>query len=144
MKKEGTNMITGFEGLCLYVRDQDEALDFYVNKLGFEKRLDMQVGPDFRWVMISPPGAPGVEIVLYRPGPQDGEEEARRLLNLVGKHPRWAFFTNNCQGTYEELQARGVHFLSPPAQMPHAIEALFEDPYGNVCVLHERPSGKAL
>ena len=130
-------MITGFEGICLSVRDQDEALDFSVNKLGFEKRLDIQVNSEFRWVMISPPGAPGVEIVLYRPGPQDGEEEAERLLNLIGKHPRWAFLTTNCQETYEQLRARGAHFLSPPAQMSHAIEALFEDPYGNSCVLHQ-------
>jgi catechol 2,3-dioxygenase-like lactoylglutathione lyase family enzyme len=143
MKKEGTNMITGFEGICLYVHDQDEALDFYVNKLGFEKRLDMQVSSDFRWVMISPPGTQGVEIVLYRPGPQDGEDEAQRLLKLVGKHPRWAFLTENCQDTYEELRARGVPFISPPAHLPHAIEALFEDPYGNVCVLHERPARNA-
>jgi catechol 2,3-dioxygenase-like lactoylglutathione lyase family enzyme len=131
-------MITGFEGICLYVRDQDEALDFYMGKLGFEKRLDLQIGPEFRCVMISPPGTPGVEIVLYRPGPQDGEEEAERLRHLIGKHPRWAFLTPNCQETYEQLQARGVHFLSPPTHMPHAIEALFEDPYGNICVLHQR------
>jgi len=45
--EEGTGMITGFEGICLSVRDQDEALDFYVNKLGFEKRLDIQVIRNF-------------------------------------------------------------------------------------------------
>ena len=143
MKKEGTNMITGFEGICLYVRNQDEALDFYVNKLGFEKRVDVQGGPDFRWVTVSPPGNQGIEITLYRPGAQDGEELAPRWLSQVGQHPRWAFTTDDCHATYEELRSRGVHFLSSPSEMPYAlegvtIEALLEDLYGNVVVLHEK------
>src|SRR6516164_2086414 len=124
-------MLTGFEGICLYVRDQEETLDYYVNKMGFEKRTDVG-GPDFRWVTVSPPGTQGIEITLYRPGPQDGEEQAQRWLSQVGQHPRWAFTTNDCQGTYEELSRRGVHFISPPTQMPYAlagvtIEALCED-----------------
>lgn len=130
-------MITGFEGICLYVRDQDAALDFYVNKLGFEKRADMQAD-DFRWVTVSPPGVQGIAITLYRPGPQDGEEQAQRWLSQVGQHPRWAFTTDDCRATFEELTARGVHFLSPPTDMPYAVEALLEDLYGNVIVLHER------
>jgi predicted enzyme related to lactoylglutathione lyase len=136
-------MITGFEGICLYVRDHDEALDFYVNKLGFEKRIDVEVAPGFRWVTISPPGTQGIEITLYRPGVQDGQEEARRLSEQIGQHPRWAFITDDCRGTYEELRARGVRFLSPPTDMSYALEALLEDPYGNVLVLHERRASPA-
>jgi predicted enzyme related to lactoylglutathione lyase len=130
-------MITGFEGICLYVRDQDEALKFYVEKLGFVVRSDIQAEGAFRWVTVSPPGQQGIEVTLYRPGPWDGDDAAR-LEGLIGQHPRWAFLTDDCQGTYADLTARGVHFITPPTTMPYAIEALFEDIYGNVFVLHQR------
>jgi predicted enzyme related to lactoylglutathione lyase len=131
-------MITGYEGTCLYVRNQDDALDFYVHKLGFEKRADMQSDSGLRWVTVSPPGGQGIEITLYQPGDYDGEQEYHRLMNLIGHHPRWAFTTDDCQKTYEELSQRGVQFISPPIDMSYAIEALIVDLYGNILVLHER------
>ena len=58
-------MITNLESVTVYVNDQDQALDFYVNKLGFEKRADNPMGPGMRWVTVAPPGGK-TEIVLAR------------------------------------------------------------------------------
>lgn len=132
-------MIDKLNGVTILVRDQEEALRFYVDKVGFEKRDDELFGPGIRWLTVAPPGQQEVEIVLQKPDPaMHGEEQAEAMLALVGKMPTWSFGTDDCRDAYETLSARGVKFVQPPEERPYGVEALFEDLYGNVFSLLEQ------
>ena len=125
-------MIRVLAVVSILVRDQEEALDFYVNKLGFVKRNDIPMGTDARWVTIAPPDQPvGVEISLVQPNASWYGDQVEELLARVGQTPTWSYGTNDCQKTYEELTAKGVKFSSPPTQQMYGIEAVCEDLYGN-------------
>jgi len=132
-------MIDKLNVVTILVRDQDEALHFYVDKLGFEKRDDEMFGPGIRWLTVAPPRQQEVEIVLQKPEPaMHGEEQAEAMLAMVGKMPTWSFATDDCRATYEALSARGVNFVQPPEERPYGVEALFQDLYGNVFSLLEQ------
>ncbi len=125
-------MINRLSRVTILVRDQDEALSFYTEKLGLEKRADMTLGPGMRWLTVAPKGQTELEIVLQQPNPAiHGEEGAKALLSRVGQGTTWVFTTDDCPKTYEELRSRGVNFRSPPQQRPYGMEAIFEDLYGN-------------
>ena len=125
-------MIRVLAVVSILVRDQEEALDFYVNKLGFVKRNDIPMGTDARWVTIAPPDQPvGVEISLVQPNASWYGDQVEELLARVGQTPTWSYGTNDCQKTYEELTAKGVKFSSPPTQQMYGVEAVCEDLYGN-------------
>ena len=118
----------------LYVADQDEALDWYTNKLGLEVRADVtmeEVG--MRWLTVGAPGQ-DVEITLLVPGPpplsEGVGEEVRRLL-AQGALNGLIFQTDDCRKTYEELAARGVEFTQPPEERFYGVDAGFRDPFGN-------------
>jgi catechol 2,3-dioxygenase-like lactoylglutathione lyase family enzyme len=99
------------------VLDQDEALSFYTQKLGFEVSTDATM-EDFRWVTVNPPGRPEHELILAVPGPPMMDEEAAaqvKALVAKGALAPGAFETDDCRATYAELSARGVTFLSEPA-----------------------------
>jgi catechol 2,3-dioxygenase-like lactoylglutathione lyase family enzyme len=107
-------MITAFSHTTIWVLDQDEALDFYTSKLGFEVRTDERID-DFRWLTVSPPSQPDHELILLEPGPPMMDEEtARQVRALVAKGVLGpgAFETEDCQGTYEQFRERGANFLS--------------------------------
>jgi lactoylglutathione lyase len=121
-------MITNLESVTIYVSDQDQALDFYVNKLGFEKRADRPIGPGMRWITVAPPGGK-TEIVLAK---GFGGWSAEK----VGEFSRIVLSMTNAQATYETLRDRGVTFSEPPTAQPWGmIQALFEDQDGNGYVL---------
>ncbi len=125
-------MITRLARVTLVVRDQDEALRFYTETLGFEKRADMQFGPGMRWLTIAPPQQHELEIVLQQPNAAvHGEERAAELLAGVGKSPTWVLYTTDCQADYARLLEREVRFVSPPTEQPYGLEAVFLDLYGN-------------
>lgn len=125
-------MITKLQIVGIMVHDQEEALQFYTEKLGFEKRTDQAFGPGSRWVTVAPVGQTEVEIVLLKPDPaMQGEEKARELTAGIGKAPTWSYVVDDCQKTYEELLAKGVKFQSPPTEQFYGIEAVCEDLYGN-------------
>jgi len=125
-------MITQLARVTILVRDQDEALRFYTEKLGFEKRADVAFGPAMRWLTVAPRGQQGVEIVLQKPEPaMHGEEDARRMLEVVGRNPTWVFACDDCRATYAELRGRGVEFSGEPQEQPYGVEAVFVDLYGN-------------
>lgn len=125
-------MITHLIRVTILVRDQDEALRFYTEALGFEKRADVSFGPAARWLTVAPPQQGELEIVLQLPDPAlHGEEEARRMLERVGQAPTWVLSTDDCQGDYARLVERGVTFTSSPQQQPYGLEAVFLDLYGN-------------
>jgi catechol 2,3-dioxygenase-like lactoylglutathione lyase family enzyme len=121
----------------LWVHDQDEALAFYTDKLGFEVRMDVTLAElgNFRWLTVSPPGQPDVSIVLMLiPGaPVMDEATADQVRALMAKGFAGAVFltTDDCRASYEELKARGVEFTETPEERPYGIDAGFRDPSGN-------------
>ena len=128
-------MITMLKIVGLMVHDQEEALRFYTEKLGFVKRTDLQMGP-MRWVTISPSAEEMVEISLIKPDPaMHGAERAQALTEQIGKAPTWSYSVDDARRTYEELLAKGVKFQSKPEEQPYGIEAVCEDLYGNTISL---------
>ena len=121
----------------LWVHDQDEALDFYTRKVGMELRQDVTVAElgNFRWLTVSPAGQEDVTIVLMAiPGPPVMDPgTADQVRDLMGKGFAGTVFldTDDCQASYEEMQARGVEFVEPPEERPYGIDSSFRDPSGN-------------
>jgi predicted enzyme related to lactoylglutathione lyase len=121
----------------VWVHDQDEALAFYTEKLGWEVRADVQLPeiPDFRWLTVGPPGQPDIAIVLMEvPGPPVFDAETRqKVLDVMAKGAAGGLFlnTDDCRAAYEELKARGVEFSEEPSERPYGIDAGFHDPSGN-------------
>jgi predicted enzyme related to lactoylglutathione lyase len=118
----------------IFVLDQDEALDFYVGKLGLELNTDTELG-FMRWLTVNVPGEPGRQILLEKPGPPAMDEattEQVRELVTKGAMGGWLIFTtDDCQKTYETLVARGVEVNDEPTQRPYGIDFGLRDPFGN-------------
>ena len=120
----------------LWVKDQDEALDFWTKKVGFEVRQDitMEELGGFRWLTV---GAPGQDIsvaLLTVPGPPVMDEDTKKQVeDLVSKGNAGTVFltTDDVRSDYEELRARGVEFTEAPEERPYGIDAGFRDPTGN-------------
>jgi catechol 2,3-dioxygenase-like lactoylglutathione lyase family enzyme len=126
-------MIDKLSHTTIWVLDQDEARDFYTQKLGFEVRTDATMD-DFRWLTVSPPGQPDHELILLEPGPPMMDEEtAEQVRALVAKGVLGpgAFETPDCRRTFAELSERGVNFLSEPTDRFYGIEATLRDNSGN-------------
>ena len=136
-------MIKKLARVTVFVRDEDEALQFYTETLGFKKTADLRFGPGFRWLTVAPNDQTEVEIVLHNPMVWHGPEEGRRLLARLGQGTPWVFYTDDCQAEYERLKAKGVVFGAPPKQQPHGLEAGFQDLYGNPYVLLQPNPGMA-
>jgi predicted enzyme related to lactoylglutathione lyase len=121
----------------LWVHDQDEALAFYTEKLGFEVRTDATVPElgNFRWLTVGPVGQPDVAIVLMAiPGPPVMDAEtADQVRALTAKGFAGTIFltTDDCHASHEELTARGVQFVDEPTEQPYGIDSSFRDPSGN-------------
>ena len=121
----------------LWVHDQDEALKFYTEKLGFEVRSDVTVAElgDFRWLTVAPPNQPDFAITLMAiPGaPVMDPATAEQVKTLMAKGFAGTVFltTEDCQASYEELKARGVEFTEAPEERPYGVDAGFRDPSGN-------------
>lgn len=121
----------------VWVNDQDEALEFYTKKLGFEVQSDVTVAEmgNFRWLAVSPPEQPDVSIVLMAiPGePVMDDETKADVERIVAKGFASAVFltTEDCWKTYNELKDRGVEFVSEPEEQPYGIDVGFRDPSGN-------------
>jgi catechol 2,3-dioxygenase-like lactoylglutathione lyase family enzyme len=121
----------------VWVHDQDEALAFYTDKLGFELRDDVTVPEmgNFRWLTVGLPGQADVALALMAvPGPPVFDEETRgQITALMAKGAAGGLFfsTDDCQATYEELKERGVEFQQEPTEQPYGIDAGFRDPSGN-------------
>lgn len=125
-------MITRLIRVTIYVRNQDEALAFYTEKLGLEKRADVSFGPGARWLTVAPVGQHDIEIVLQEAVPaMHGEEFAQKIAERVGQGTTWVFATDDCRAEYETLKSRGVTFSSPPQEQPYGVEAVFQDLYDN-------------
>ena len=128
-------MITKLNHVCVFVLDQDSAYDFYVNKLGFKVHTDASMGPGMRWLTVTPPEQPDLEIALTPivTGMMFNEQTATQMRGMVssGTFGFGVFECNDLLATYEELKARGVEFTKPPKQEFYGFEALFKDDSGN-------------
>ncbi len=121
----------------LWVHDQDEALAFYTERLGWEVRTDATVPElgNFRWLTVAPPDQPDIDVVLMAiPGPPVMDERtAGQVRELMAKGFAGTIFltTDDCRAAYEELKGRGVEFVDEPEERPYGIDASFRDPSGN-------------
>jgi len=118
----------------IFVLNQDEALDFYVGKLGLEVKHDINLG-FMRWLTVAVPGEPGREILLELPGQpamDEGTAEQVRELVTKGATGGWiGFTTDDCRKTYETLKAKGVEFTQEPMDRPYGVDCGLRDPFGN-------------
>ncbi|HEX8395758.1 MAG TPA: VOC family protein [Longimicrobium sp.] len=121
-------MIRAVKFVSVYVNDQDVALDFYTQKLGFTIVTDQPMGPGARWIELRIPGAE-TSVVIAKPMMPE---------HKVGVFQNMALVADDVQKTYDELVDRGVHFRQPPRTEPWGTSAIFEDPDGNVFVLSSR------
>jgi len=128
-------MIQKLSHVTLFVSNQDEARDFYINKLGFEVRTDHTMEGGFRWLTVGPKMQPDLEIVLMDPTPSPMLDEeaaaAVRLLLKKGVLGAGVFQVDDCRKTYEELKQKGVHFAGAPEDRFYGIEAIMKDGLGN-------------
>jgi catechol 2,3-dioxygenase-like lactoylglutathione lyase family enzyme len=128
-------MISNLSILTLWVLDQEEALAFYTGKLGFDVHTDARMG-EFRWLTVTPPDQPDLEIALMEPkgGPGMDGEAAEQIRSLVAKgHMAIGVLgTKDCRRTYEELSARGVEFTQEPNETFYGVDAAFRDNSGNL------------
>ncbi len=121
----------------VWVHDQDEALAFYTEKLGWEVRSDVTLPElgDFRWLTVAPVGQEDVAVVLMAiPGPPVMDADtAAQVRDLMGKGFAGTVFltTDDCRAAYEELTGRGVEFVEAPEERPYGIDSSFRDPSGN-------------
>ena len=127
-------MITSLNVASIYVLDKDEALDFYVNKLGLEVGNDVRQG-DYRWLTVRVPGDRATEVSLERPGPPlHDEATAAQLRELVSKGAMGGlvFIADDVRGLYETLRARGIaDFTQAPTDHFYGTDMGLRDPFGN-------------
>ncbi|MGA2766297.1 MAG: VOC family protein [Spirochaetia bacterium] len=127
----------------LFVRDQKKAYDVYVNKLGFKVSTDMTMDNGMRWLTVTPPGFPDIEVLLAEPcAPMMKPEivdHVRAVLD-ADQMPGGVWKTDNCEKAYEEMKKKGIEFLKKPTKEFYGIEALFLDGCGNWFSLTERPA----
>ncbi len=114
--------------ITIAVKDENEALQWFTEKLGFEKRLDL-TGPGLRWLTIAPKNQKEVQFLLATWFPQH-----------IGKNATCVVDTQDCRKTYAELKNRGVKFKQEPQDRPYGVEAVFQDLYGNTYALVQHKS----
>lgn len=120
----------------LWVRDQDEALSFFTEKLGFEVSEDVTLAEtgDYRWLTVTLPGEDVSIVLVSVPGPPIIDDESKDQINvLMGKGLAGAIFftSDDVYADYEKLKARGVEFNDEPFEQPYGIDCSFRDPSGN-------------
>jgi predicted enzyme related to lactoylglutathione lyase len=121
----------------LWVQDQEEALAFWTEKVGFEVRADVTMPEmgDFRWLTVGPPGQEDVSVVLMAiPGePMVDKATQAQISDLAAKGYAGTVFltTDDCRADYQRLIDRGVEFSETPEERPYGIDAGFRDPSGN-------------
>ena len=128
-------MITKMSHATVWVKNQQEALEFYRDKLGFEVDTDAKIGEDYRWLTIRIKDQPGFEIILMEPkaGMMLDEESARELRSLIDKGVLGGgvFDADDIYQTYDELKARGVKFKGPPSVQDWGTATVMMDNSGN-------------
>ena len=122
-------MLQSIVHIALVVRDYDEAIDFYTNRLHFTLIEDSyQPEQDKRWVVVAPPGSHGTTVLLARASKPEqeafiGNQTGGRVFLFLGTDDFWR--------DYREMQERGIHFVREPKEADYGTVAVFEDLYGN-------------
>ena len=140
-------MITRMSHVLVWVKNQQEALEFYRDKLGFEVDTDAKIGDDFRWLTMRIPTQPGFEIILMEPnaGMMLDEESAAQLRSLVDKGVLGGgvFESDDIYKTYDALKSRGVEFKGPPTVQSWGTATVMKDNSGNWFSLGQDDMAKA-
>lgn len=126
-------MSQGVAVVGIYVRDQDEALAFYVDRLGFRVHTDARNG-DYRWLTVQHPEQPSFQLGLFVPQPPTVDAAtARTACELVAKGamPPLVLVVADCHAEHERLRAAGVEFTQEPVERYGTVDAGFRDPSGN-------------
>jgi catechol 2,3-dioxygenase-like lactoylglutathione lyase family enzyme len=121
------------EVVGLYVRDQEEALTFYVEKLGFRVHTDVKNG-EYRWLTVQHPDQPSFQLGLFTPGPpvhDAATAQALRALVAKGAMPPLVLAVADCRAAHERMRGKGVEFTQEPMDRYGAVDAGFRDPSGN-------------
>jgi catechol 2,3-dioxygenase-like lactoylglutathione lyase family enzyme len=139
-------MIQKMSHATIFVADQDVAKSFYVDKLGFEVKVDQSMPNGFRWLTVAPKGQNDLQIILLKVGSgtnfikmkggnaaEDAKKDHETMIGLIqkGLFNAGAFQTADCRKTYAELKAKGVEFVAEPKEQFYGVEAVFKDPFGN-------------
>ncbi len=124
-------MIDAVSTICVFVSDQDRAKAFYTEKLGFEARADMPMGPGSRWVAVAPQGA-RTEVILYKM-----DENWEHYRPVMGKSQALTFSVTNITALHDALKAKGVRITSEPEKQPWGTFMMIMDPDENSLLLVE-------
>ena len=117
----------------IYVHDQDEALSFYVDKLGFKVHTDARNG-DYRWLTVQHPEQPSFQLGLFKPQPPTIDAATAEIVSEIvakGAMPPLVLIVDNCRAAYDRMRNRGVEFTQEPVERYGAVDASFRDPSGN-------------
>jgi catechol 2,3-dioxygenase-like lactoylglutathione lyase family enzyme len=126
-------MSQGIAVIGLYVRDQEEALKFYVEKIGFRVHTDVRNG-DYRWLTVQHPDQPSFQLGLFMPGPPVHDAATAQTLQAVvakGAMPPLVLHVNDCRAAYTQMRKAGVEFTQEPVERYGTVDAGFRDPSGN-------------
>ena len=137
MSQEGINVVG------LYVDDQDAALAFYVDKLGFRVHTDVRNGP-YRWLTVQHPQQPSFQLGLFQPGPPVHDEATAQTLRAMvakGAMPPLVLTVADCRAAYAELRERGVEFTQEPIDRFGSVDAVFLYPACNGCKMIQAAAG---
>ncbi len=121
--------------ISLIVKDYDEAIEFYTQKLNFKLLQDTPLNDNKRWVIVSPPGnTSGCSLLLAK---ASSEEQETRIGNQTGGRVFLFLFTDNFWRDYENMTAQQISFIREPSVEVYGTVAVFEDLYGNLWDLIE-------
>jgi len=126
-------MSQGVQVVGVYVRDQEEALAFYVDKLGFRVHTDVRNGV-YRWLTVQHPEQPSFQLGLFTPGPpvlDAATAQTLRAMVAKGAMPPLVLTVGDCRAAYDEMRTRGVEFTQEPIDRYGTVDAGFRDPSGN-------------
>jgi catechol 2,3-dioxygenase-like lactoylglutathione lyase family enzyme len=126
-------MSQGVGMVGLYVRDQEEAHQFYVEKLGFRVHTDVRNG-DYRWLTVQHPDQPSFQLGLFKPqAPVLDAASVQSLLEIVAKGamPPLVFVVDDCHAACKRMRKKGVEITQEPVERYGTVDAGFRDPSGN-------------
>ncbi len=129
-------MIKRISVITVVVKDQEKALRWYTEKLGFEKRMDQKLNENFRWLSVGLPEQKDLEITLA-----DWKWYGDRTQDQIGTNTVVVLQSSNCREDYKALKAKGVKFTDPPSDQPWGVSAVLLDLYGNPYNIVERRAG---
>lgn len=130
-------MIEKLSMVTRIVEDQDEAVAFYTEKLGFALKRDRS-GPHGRFVTVAPQADENVELILVSPDMLDDEtDDAETRTDVIGSNGSLIYHVDGIEETFQSLEERGIEFLGEPEEMPWGTQAVAVDPDGNKIVIQE-------